>query len=564
MEWDVGLPWYRPTAVYHLTPGVDVGWRHGSGKWPSDWPDTIAPAVEIGLSSPTGVAWGTGPGFAGRLFVADWAYGKVFAVTLREAGASYEGEHELFVSGRPLPVTDLAFGPDGALWLITGGRGTRSGVYRIVYEGEAPAAAAPRPARDVLAVARRRLDERIGADDADVVEEAWPLLGSPDARLRDAARIALEHVEPAEWAARALAEEQPLAALEALLALARVDGAGRGAAVVARVAELPLETLESARLYDALRVMGVAWSRGGAPDAATRARIGERLMTRFPCGERRLDRELARVLAYLQAPGTAERCVERLLASEDQGDAVHYALVLRGLRAGWTTEARERYFRWLHESAPELRGGASLQRYLEHIRDDALDVLDAPTRRRMQALLDEPRAGDVVEAGFVPRAHVRAWTVDELVGPVAQHAAPDFERGRRLMREARCLDCHRFAGEGGSTGPDLTGVGGRFSPRDLLEAVLEPSAVVSDQYRDSWLELEDGELMVGRLEGRDGDALLVRSLPPEEALFEVDADAVVAQGEFALSRMPTGLLDVFERDEALDLLAHLLAGEEGR
>jgi len=34
MEWDVGLPWYRPTRVCHVVSGGEYGWRNGSGKWP--------------------------------------------------------------------------------------------------------------------------------------------------------------------------------------------------------------------------------------------------------------------------------------------------------------------------------------------------------------------------------------------------------------------------------------------------------------------------------------------------------------------------------------------------
>ena len=34
MEWDVGLPWYRPVRVNHCPIGAEFGWRNGTGKWP--------------------------------------------------------------------------------------------------------------------------------------------------------------------------------------------------------------------------------------------------------------------------------------------------------------------------------------------------------------------------------------------------------------------------------------------------------------------------------------------------------------------------------------------------
>ena len=57
MEWDFGLPWYRPTRVVHVTPGSEFGWRSG---WASGriiiW-TTCPPLLEIGPGSPTGVVF---------------------------------------------------------------------------------------------------------------------------------------------------------------------------------------------------------------------------------------------------------------------------------------------------------------------------------------------------------------------------------------------------------------------------------------------------------------------------------------------------------------------------
>ncbi len=71
--------------------------------------------------------------------MADWAIGVIYAVHLKRDGASYQAEAERFCAGAPLNVTDLAVGPDGALYFTLGGRGTQGGVYRIVYPGRATA-----------------------------------------------------------------------------------------------------------------------------------------------------------------------------------------------------------------------------------------------------------------------------------------------------------------------------------------------------------------------------------------------------------------------------------------
>ena len=44
MEWDMGMPWYRPTRVVHATSGSEFGWRSGTGKWPTYYVDSLPAA----------------------------------------------------------------------------------------------------------------------------------------------------------------------------------------------------------------------------------------------------------------------------------------------------------------------------------------------------------------------------------------------------------------------------------------------------------------------------------------------------------------------------------------
>ena len=59
MEWDWGMPWYRPIRIYHLVSGGDYGFREGTAKWPKWYHDGLPPVVDIGIGSPTGVKFGT-------------------------------------------------------------------------------------------------------------------------------------------------------------------------------------------------------------------------------------------------------------------------------------------------------------------------------------------------------------------------------------------------------------------------------------------------------------------------------------------------------------------------
>ena len=140
MQWDWGTPWYRPTWIFHLVSGGDYGFREGTGKWPSYYPDSLPPTVEIGIGSPTGMKFATDskfpPAYKHAMFAADWAYGRIFAVHMKPEGASYSATWETFLKGRPLNVTALEFAKDGAMYFITGGRGTQSGLYRVTYTGK--------------------------------------------------------------------------------------------------------------------------------------------------------------------------------------------------------------------------------------------------------------------------------------------------------------------------------------------------------------------------------------------------------------------------------------------
>ena len=58
MEWDVGLPWYRPVRVNPLPdPAAEFGWRNGSGVWPSYFFDSLPATLDVGRGSPTGVTF---------------------------------------------------------------------------------------------------------------------------------------------------------------------------------------------------------------------------------------------------------------------------------------------------------------------------------------------------------------------------------------------------------------------------------------------------------------------------------------------------------------------------
>jgi putative heme-binding domain-containing protein len=107
-------------------------------------------------------------------------------------------------------------------------------------------------------------------------------------------------------------------------------------------------------------------------------------------------------------------------------------------------------------------------------------------------------------------------------------------------------------------GPDLTGAARRFGARDLLEAMIEPSRVISDQYRFSQVALKDGRVLTGKLKDISGNTLvLMPSLLAPADLLMVARDGIEEVAWSGSSSMPRGLLDTFTKQDVLDLLEFL-------
>ena len=89
------------------------------------------------------------------------------------------------------------------------------------------------------------------------------------------------------------------------------------------------------------------------------------------------------------------------------------------------------------------------------------------------------------------------------------------ERGRLIFTKAKCVKCHRFQSEGEGVGPDLTSVRRRFQRKEIVESIVYPSQVISDQYRMVQVETKEGQVYVGhadprRLQEGQARAALVR------------------------------------------------------
>ncbi|TWU26757.1 Cytochrome c [Novipirellula galeiformis] len=573
MEWDVGLPWYRPTRLNHVVSGGEYGWRWGTGKWPEYFADSLPTTLDTGLGSPTGLEFGTRshfpPGYRESLFMGDWQHGRIFQVQLTPRGASYDAEYKVFLEGGALNVCDLTFGPDGAMYFITGGRGSQSGLYRVTYDGPDAAAISLTPQQADQAQQatsarqlRHQLEQWHSKRDANAIDVAWPHLDSEDRWLRFAARLAIERQDPALWRERALSESRPTASIAALLALARLGRAEDQPELLAALDRLPLRTLGREQLLDALRVWQLSFIRQGHPSESDRAQVLARLSPLYPQTSSYVNRELCGLLIYLQAPNVVPRTVELIRTAISQEDVVFYSQRLARVAEGWTAGTRESFFDSLL-AARRYQGGKLLSVSLQHIHEDAIATLTDAEQKHLKPRLDmlalatEESGGDEsLSASFV-----KQWTWEELETelPRTRHGR-SWEQGRAALAKAQCMKCHRVSEQGSPTGPDLTHVGRRFDEHALLESIVQPSKVIDEKYRLSTYVLDSGQVITGRPIGVSATVITVQTDSLRAETVAIKRAEIEQTSPASLSLMPSGLMDVLTLDEILDLIAYLKSG----
>ncbi|MBX9788502.1 MAG: HEAT repeat domain-containing protein [Pirellulales bacterium] len=476
MEWDEGLPWYRPTRVLQLVPGGEYGSRSGWSVWPDYFIDGLPPLSNTGRGSPAGVECYNHHMYPTRyhnaLFLCDWSLGRIVVARMEPSNGTYAARNELFLQGRPLNVTDIAVGPDGWLYFATGGRDTEGGIYRIVYGGRVP----PRPkeagviqairqpqlysawGRNRVANIKREIGDswaadltaliqspRYSADDRtrglDLMQLVGPspsttllvklsrdgekavrakavdlmgvhvddatnarlieLLDDEDptvrrkaceslvraeaplpvaklvALLTDASRFvaraamrALQQAPIDNWRSTVLSSPHSRQFLLGSVALLQLEPKHEtGLAVIEHASELMQGFLSDDDFLGLLRVMELALIRGEIkPDEV--APLRGQLAEEYPALEPRMNRELARLLIYLQDATVLPRYLEELARDDNPvPEKIHLGLSLRYLNSGWTTEDRLAVLRF-YEQARVLPGGHSYAGYIDNVSRD--------------------------------------------------------------------------------------------------------------------------------------------------------------------------------------------------
>jgi putative heme-binding domain-containing protein len=132
----------------------------------------------------------------------------------------------------------------------------------------------------------------------------------------------------------------------------------------------------------------------------------------------------------------------------------------------------------------------------------------------------------------------------------------DVARGRQVFAKANCIKCHRFVKEGEGVGPDLTTVRRRFQRKEIVESVIYPSQVISDQYAAVTVQTVAGLVHTGMPLPNPGSENLLLLLPDATRL-EIPKKEIEEKVVAKVSVMPEGLLKGLSLADIADLFAFL-------
>ena len=128
----------------------------------------------------------------------------------------------------------------------------------------------------------------------------------------------------------------------------------------------------------------------------------------------------------------------------------------------------------------------------------------------------------------------------------------DSSRGRAVFART-CFQCHSLFGEGGKVGPDITG-SNRGDLDYILQNIVDPNAVIPNDYRTSNLETKDERVITGIVTKQDENSVTIVTANETVIVPRGDVKSL-QQGE--ISMMPEGLLQALNNSEVRDLVAYL-------
>jgi putative heme-binding domain-containing protein len=123
-----------------------------------------------------------------------------------------------------------------------------------------------------------------------------------------------------------------------------------------------------------------------------------------------------------------------------------------------------------------------------------------------------------------------------------------------ITQRLSCLDCHSIE-PGENTGyPNLSDVGRRLRPKQLVTSILEPSRDFADGYESVTILTTDGRTIRGVEVDSNDQIVVLRTGQGEETVRRDQIEGMT----ISTSDMPDGLVDDLTPQEFADLIAALI------
>ena len=203
-----------------------------------------------------------------------------------------------------------------------------------------------------------------------------PLLAEENRTLAFLGRRVLERMPVDSFRDEVLNSVDTRIAVVGMLALVNAEPTEATALqVLQRASEMMTGFLSDADFTDVLRLCQVALHRGKIdPDKVKQ--LGLQIAEEFPAGERRMNRELIRLAAYLQADGVAERALQYIESDAPEMERVLVAMCLQFISHNWNASQRFRILKFYENIANDSQQG-SLALYMTNVtRDFAKSLSD--------------------------------------------------------------------------------------------------------------------------------------------------------------------------------------------
>ncbi len=169
---------------------------------------------------------------------------------------------------------------------------------------------------------------------------------------------------------------------------------------------------------------------------------------------------------------------------------------------------------------------------------------DSELTRMLQEAWGQVRTSSADKRLLIEKLHAEL-TQDVLLGA-------NRSEGRKLF-EKTCSSCHKMFGQGGALGPELTGAQ-RSNLTYLLENIVDPSGVVTKEFRATVILLDDGRILTGLVTSQTDKVV---TLGTQEKIHFIPTDEIVQMKQSDVSTMPEGLLEPMSPEQIRNLISYL-------